>query len=220
MTDPGLTLSMSRRDAWKRGLLVALRVTLSLSVLFAAYFLIPTRSAGEKSDVPWLILDLVVFGAVVGLQVPAIIRARHPILRAVEAVAVVVPVYLFIFARIYLANSLHDESAFTQPLDTTSALYFTVTVFATVGFGDIVANTDGMRLLVTLQMLLNLAVFGLVFRLLISAARRGVARRGGTPDLGDQRDIMGQPELGSQPGAGDRVDASESESFGPGTGSV
>ena len=131
-----------------------------------------------------------------------------------------IPLYLFIFARVYLANSLHDESAFTRPLDTTTALYFTVTVFATVGFGDIVANTDAMRLLVTLQMLLNLVVFGLVFRLLISAARRGVARRGGTVDLGDQRDLMGQPELGSQPGAGDRVDSSEPDSFGPGTGSV
>jgi hypothetical protein len=192
-------MSLSRRDAWKRGLFVALRVTLSVSALFAAYFLIPTRSAGGKSDVPWLILDMLVFGAVVGIQVPAIIRARHPILRAVEAVAVVVPLYLFIFARIYLANSLHDQSAFNQPLDTTSALYFTVTVFATVGFGDIVAGTDSMRLLVTLQMLLNLVVFGLVFRLLISAARRGVARRGVEADLGDR-----EPP----------------DSFGPGTGSM
>jgi hypothetical protein len=199
MTEPALSLSLSRRDAWKRGLLVALRVTLSVSALFAAYFLIPTRSAGGKSDVPWLILDMLVFGAVVGIQVPAIIRARHPILRAVEAVAVVVPLYLFIFARIYLANSLHDQSAFNQPLDTTSALYFTVTVFATVGFGDIVAGTDSMRLLVTLQMLLNLVVFGLVFRLLISAARRGVARRGVEADLGDR---------------------DPPDSFGPGTGSM
>jgi voltage-gated potassium channel len=199
MTQPAPLMSLSRRDAWKRGLFVALRVTLSVSALFAAYFLIPTRSAGGKSDVPWLILDMLVFGAVVGIQVPAIIRARHPILRAVEAVAVVVPLYLFIFARIYLANSLHDQSAFNQPLDTTSALYFTVTVFATVGFGDIVAGTDSMRLLVTLQMLLNLVVFGLVFRLLISAARRGVARRGVEADLGDR-----EPP----------------DSFGPGTGSM
>jgi len=199
MTQPAPLMSLSRRDAWKRGLFVALRVTLSVSALFAAYFLIPTRSAGGKSDVPWLILDMLVFGAVVGIQVPAIIRARHPILRAVEAMAVVVPLYLFIFARIYLANSLHDQSAFNQPLDTTSALYFTVTVFATVGFGDIVAGTDSMRLLVTLQMLLNLVVFGLVFRLLISAARRGVARRGVEADLGDR-----EPP----------------DSFGPGTGSM
>ena len=36
-----------------------------------------------------------------------------------------------------------SRGSFTQPLDHTTALYFTVTVFATVGFGDIVAATDG-----------------------------------------------------------------------------
>ena len=52
-----------------------------------------------------------------------------------------------------------------------------MTVFATVGFGDIVATTGGMKMLVTVQMLLNLAVLGLVIRLLSSAAQKGVQRR-------------------------------------------
>ena len=43
-----------------------------------------------------------------------------------------------------------------------------------------------MRLLVTIQMMLNLVVLGLVIRLLTSAARRGVARRGEQPDLDDR----------------------------------
>ena len=83
--------------------------------------------------------------------------------------------------RIYLSSSLNNPSAFNQPLDNTTALYFTVTVFATVGFGDIVAQTNNTRLLVTLQMLLNLAVLGVVIRLITSAAQRGVARRGAQP---------------------------------------
>lgn len=161
------------------------RVTLSLSLLSVAYYLIPTSSLGEGSDVPWLILELGVFGVVVSVQVPAIVRAKYPILRAVEALAILIPLFLLIFARIYLSSSLNDPSAFTQPLDNTTALYFTVTVFATVGFGDIVAQTNSMRLLVSLQMLLNLAVLGVVIRLLTSAARRGVARRGGQPDTDD-----------------------------------
>jgi voltage-gated potassium channel len=175
----------SGRQVWTLGLFVALRVTLSVSVLCLAYMLIPTKTSGEGSDVPWLILELCVFGVVVGIQVPAIVKAKYPILRAVEALAILVPLYLLIFSRIYLSNSLADPSAFTQPLDKTTALYFTVTVFATVGFGDIVAKTDSMRLLVTFQMLLNLVVLGVVIRLLTGAARRGVARRGEPPDLGD-----------------------------------
>jgi voltage-gated potassium channel len=176
---------MTGTHAWRVGLLVLLRVTLSVSVLFAAYFLIPTKTSVRASDAPWLILELCVFGVVVGVQLPAIVRSHHPVLRAVEAIAVLIPLYLLIFARVYLSNSLSDPSAFSEPLDRTSGLYFTVTVFATVGFGDIVAQGNAMRLLVTLQMLLNLAVLGLVIRLLTSAARRGVARRGGNPDLGD-----------------------------------
>ena len=154
-----------------------IRVTVSVTVLLAVYYLVPTKSSGEDSDLPWLILELVIFGVVVAIQVPAIVKAKYPKLRAVEALAVTVPLFLLIFSRIYLSNSLTDPAAFTLPLDHTTALYFTVTVFATVGFGDIVAQTNGMRLLVTLQMLLDLAVLGLVIRLLTSAAQRGVQRR-------------------------------------------
>jgi voltage-gated potassium channel len=185
MTQLGPSMPRSARQVWTLGLFVLLRVTFSVSVLCLAYMLIPTKTSGEGSDVPWLILELCVFGVVVGIQVPAIVKAKYPILRAVEALAVLVPLYLLIFSRIYLSNSLMDPSAFTRPLDKTTALYFTVTVFATVGFGDIVAKTDSMRLLVTFQMLLNLVVLGLVIRLLTGAARRGVARRGEPPDLGD-----------------------------------
>ena len=169
------------RHAWKLALLTLLRATISISVLFTAYFLMPARRAGHGSDVPWLVVELCVFAVVVAVQVPAIIKAKHPILRATEALAILVPVYLLIFARIYLSSSLHDPSAFTRSLDNVTALYFTVTVFATVGFGDIVAETDSMRMLVTVQMLLNLVILGAVIRLLASAARRGVAQRGG-PD--------------------------------------
>jgi hypothetical protein len=42
-----------------------------------------------------------VFGAVVGIQLPAIVKAKYPILRVVEALAVLVPLYLLIFARVY-----------------------------------------------------------------------------------------------------------------------
>lgn len=174
-----------RRDVWIRGLFMLCRVLLAVSVLFATYFLIPARSGGGYG-VGWLILQLAVFGAVVGVQVPAIIRSRYPIMRAIESLAVLVVLYVLIFARIYLANSLHDPSGFSRSLDHITALYFTVTVFATVGFGDIVAQSDSMRLLVTLQMLLNLVVLGLGIRLLTSAARRGVARRGGQTDVGDR----------------------------------
>jgi voltage-gated potassium channel len=175
----------SRRQFWTLGLFLLLRMTLSVSALLLAYFLIPTRSAGRSADWPWLTLELCVFGVVVAFQAPAIVKARYPILRAIEALAILVSLYLLIFARIYLSSSIGDPAAFNQPLDKITALYFTVTVLSTVGFGDIVAQVNSMRLLVTLQMLLNLVLLGLVFRLLTASARQGVARRRGQADLGE-----------------------------------
>lgn len=186
MTQTGPVLPASRREAWKLGVALLVRVLLTVSALVAAYFLIPTRSSGAGSDLPWLILDLVVFGLIVAVRVPAIVKSKYPVVRAVETLALLVTVYLLIFARSYLSNSLSDPSGFSQPLDNVTALYFTVTVFATVGFGDIVARNEFMQLLVTVQMLLNLAVLGLLIRLITSAARRGIASRGGQPELGER----------------------------------
>ena len=53
-------------------------------------------------------------------------------------------------------------------IDANDALYFTVTVFATVGFGDISPASQGARL-VPAQMILNLLVLGLEVRLILSA---------------------------------------------------
>ena len=91
---------------------------------------------------------------------------------------------MFIFSRVYLETSLYDSATFSEPLDPISSLYFTVSVFATVGFGDVVPESGGARLVVTLQMLLNLVIVGGGIKLLASAARRGVSRRREGQDRG------------------------------------
>ena len=153
---------MSRRDKWVLGLRALAQVVVSMVILGTMYFLIPTKEAGQGSDLPWLLLELGLFAVVIGLQVPAIVNARFPVVRAAITLGVLVPLYLLVFARLYLSSSLGDPGAFNERLDNATALYFTVTTFATVGFGDIVAKTDGMRLVVTAQMLINLIVVGAV----------------------------------------------------------
>ncbi|WP_199904912.1 potassium channel family protein [Nocardioides sediminis] len=180
MSEPHVGRVPTTPRRWRVGLLVVLRIMLTWTALSAAYFFLPTPE--RAPDARWMAVQLLVFLVVGAFQVPAIIRSRYPIARAVEALALTVPLFLLIFARIYLETSLHDAGAFSEPLDRTAALYFTVTVFTTVGFGDIVAETSNARLMVVVQMLLNLVVLGAGIRLLASAARRGVARRGGVPD--------------------------------------
>jgi len=156
---------------------MCVRLSVSVVALLWVYYQIPVKGTDGNSDLPWLILELVIFGAIVGVQVPLITRARYPLLRGMESLALTILLFILIFARVYLSNSVADPAVFTQPLDKDTAVYFTVTVFATVGFGDIVAASNPMKLLVTLQMLLNLVVFGLVIRVISSAAQRGAARK-------------------------------------------
>ncbi len=46
-----------------------------------------------------------------------------------------------------------------------------------VGFGDVTAVTDGARLVVTLQMLLDILLVGILAKVVIGASRIGVERR-------------------------------------------
>src|ERR1700712_1862544 len=93
----------SHRTMAKVGLFMLLRITVSIVLLFAAYYFIPTRGDGGDSDLPWLALELVVFAIIVGIQVPTIVRSKYPRLRAVESLAVTIPLFLLIFSRIYLS---------------------------------------------------------------------------------------------------------------------
>jgi hypothetical protein len=68
-------------------------------------------------------------------------------------------------------------SNFSEPLTRTDALYFTVTVFATVGFGDITAKTEAARLVVTGQMIVDLVAIGLAVKVIVGAVKQGRQRQ-------------------------------------------
>ena len=54
----------------------------------------------------------------------------------------------------------------------TDGLYFAVTVFSTVGFGDITAKTEAARLVVTGQMIADLVILGLAVKIILGALSR------------------------------------------------
>jgi len=70
-----------------------------------------------------------------------------------------------------------SASNFGQKLTHTDALYFTVTVFTTVGFGDITAKSEGARLLATAQMMADLVVLGIGAKIILGAVTRGRQRQ-------------------------------------------
>lgn len=154
-----------------------LRAAFTAAVLVALYFVIPIEHRPHQSIALRLGVALGVFVVVLANEIRLIPGHERPMLRASVAMATVIPLFLVLFAWIYLTMSRADPTAFGGPLTRISALYFTVTVFSTVGFGDITAKTDVARLVVTVQMLADLAVVAVVVRLILGAATRGIDRQ-------------------------------------------
>ena len=154
-----------------------LRALGSAVVLVTIYYLLPLDHAARWLAITMLVIGLVALIGLVAYQVRAIIASPFPVLRAVEALAISVPLFLLLFASTYLVLAALAHGSFNQPMNHTNALYFTVTVFATVGFGDITAQTETARLLVTGQMIVDLIILGLGARVILSAVQRGRERR-------------------------------------------
>jgi subtilase family serine protease len=84
---------------------------------------------------------------------------------------------LVVFAAVFYLTAQVQPDSFSEQMDKIGALYFTVTVFSTVGFGDITAKTDLARTLVTIQMLFNLVVVGLIAKVILGAVNIGQKKR-------------------------------------------
>jgi voltage-gated potassium channel len=172
-----LTPAKRRRLIYRtmaRGLLAA-------SVLVVVYYLLPDRS-WTGAAVLRVLAGLLVFAGITAWQLRAIAGTRYPGLKAAEALSLILPLFLLMFASAYYEMERASAAAFTQPLTKTDALYFTVTVFSTVGFGDITAKSETARVVVIIQMLGDLALLAVGARLLLEAVHRGQQR--GT-DTGD-----------------------------------
>jgi len=146
------------------------------ALTLAAYAVLPLD--GEARSAVRLGVALLLVAGLVVWEVWRVIGAGVPTLRAIQALGTIVAVFLATFASSYLAMSHADPTRFDVPLDHVSAFYFTTTVFATVGFGDIAPHDHLGQIVVTAQMLLDLVLIGLVVRVIIAAARMGHRRRG------------------------------------------
>jgi voltage-gated potassium channel len=158
-----------------------LRAAGSTAVLVTIYYLLPLDHSVRWFAVTALVIGLAALVGLVAFQVRAISGSRYPGLRALEALGFTVPLFLLLFASTYLVLADLSARSFSQPMNHSDALYFTVTVFATVGFGDITATADTARLVVTGQMIIDLIILGLGARVILGAVSRGRQRRPAEP---------------------------------------
>jgi voltage-gated potassium channel len=155
----------------------ALRAVASAVALVTLYYVVPLDHISAEAAVAILAIGLVALTGLIVFQVRSIMLSRFPGLRAVEAIAVSVPLFLLLFAGTYVVMARFSVSAFTEPLTRTDALYFAVTTFATVGFGDITPRTEAARLVVTGQVVSDLIIVGFGVRVIAGAVRHGRQQR-------------------------------------------
>lgn len=159
-----------------------LRAVLTSGALLAVYLHVPLERRPHEEVALRLTVGLALFVAIVAFEARAIGNHKNPMLRATASLGLIIPFFLFLFAWIYLTMSISDPHAFHEVLNRFQALYFTVTVFSTVGFGDISPKNDAAQMVVTVQMLCDLAFLALVVRVVFGAATRGLqAKQGTTP---------------------------------------
>jgi voltage-gated potassium channel len=158
----------------------ALTIALWWVVVLGAFYVVPIGHESGLRAFVRLGADIAVIAAVFAWQIRRISLAALPELRAIEALGIVIVLFLVAFSGIYLGMSHETPFTFTQRLDQSKALYFTITVFSTVGFGDITPRTDAARLVVSAQMLLDLAIIGAVVRLIFNAARSRITPGAGS----------------------------------------
>jgi hypothetical protein len=144
----------------------------------AIYIVCPVPGQDAPPFLSWLVFAAGV--TVIVASVVALVRRRQAApedsgVRLEVLVAIVYGLVVF-FALTYLSLSTREDE-FVGIENRVDSMYFTVSTVATVGFGDVHAVGSAARLVVTIQMILDLLVIGIAARLVGPALARRWAER-------------------------------------------
>jgi hypothetical protein len=188
---PVRTLNPQQTVLLRRIVITTFRVMLTAAVILTLLTPVPglpdariqTQLALAAYMLAWIVIFLLVFR----WQIRRVARAVHPQTAMVEAIAVIFVLFVGVFAKCYHMLSLVNPATFTEPLTFFSSVYFSLTILATVGFGDITPVTDTARMLTMIQMVLDLILLGVAVRVVSGAAtRRAGNSDAASPPPGDQ----------------------------------
>jgi voltage-gated potassium channel len=179
-TDPIYLHDLDRVSRRRVLILAVARLVAFSVVVLSLYFVIPV--GGFNNDNPaaaWIRLAgvVLVFFAALALQLRMILMAHIPKVRAAAAVVETLLMFLCLFALLYSSMSSTDPSSFSEPLTKTDALYFTISTFATVGFGDITPVNQLARAVVSVQMIADLGALLLIAKVAFFAAGQRLGRK-------------------------------------------
>ena len=153
------------------------RTLLTVALLITVYAVMSPSDLAAGNVGMRLVGALLLFTGVLALQIFAIIRDPLPELRAGSSMITAVTLLVLMFSMTYATLASAHPEWFSEPLDKSSAIYFTVTILGTVGFGDITAIGHTARWVVTTQMIVDLILVVALGRVLLTAARAGRMRQ-------------------------------------------
>lgn len=155
-----------------------LRSILTALLIVVAYFSLPMTTSLAWDGLLTLIVGLGLLATLLVWQIREILVSHYPAARAVGALVVSVPLFLVTFATIYYVLADSQPGTWSEPLTRLDAAYYAVTVFATVGFGDVTAVSQTARAVTTLQMLSGLVLAGVIARVIVAAVQESRRRQG------------------------------------------
>ena len=155
------------------------RTFAAVTGLVVVYFVVPF-DWGDDWALVRTAAGVVVLAVIVVWQLRSIHDATYPRLRAAVLVTLTVAVSAVTFAAAYLAASNANPPSFNEPLDHIDALYFSLTVLSTVGFGDIHAVSSITRVMVTMHIVINVAVITVAARMAFAVAGAAAAKHAGS----------------------------------------
>jgi hypothetical protein len=173
---------LAKRERRRAVVRTTVRSVGAFAMILGIYYLLPVGEwGGDGVSALRLMLGVLFFAAVLAWQVRRILRSRVPALQAVEALIVAIPTFIAVYAGTYVSIAAAFPNSFSQPIDKSAALYFTVVTLGTVGYGDIAPVSTAARMAVSSQVMLDLVLIAMVVRLLTGAARRSLDRKAEPP---------------------------------------
>ena len=179
------------REIAKAAVGTVIRLFLGFWIIFGILNLVPDAPDG-RFVLPFLVaaLAIILYLWFFKRQLGAVYHARFPTLRAAEALVLIAAMFLAVFSMIYVMISLSDGSSFTEVLDPFTSYYFSLTVLATVGFGDITPVSTLARSVTMVQMALDLVFVAVLLRIIGGTVRRALAERHDEPQLPQAASVL------------------------------
>lgn len=151
-----------------------LTTTLAVAVGTTAYYLLPLRGHGAATlwtFVAAFACGLLVVAAAILVQV---VRYRSPGRHRASVAGVVAALYLAVlfFAAVYYGLATHVPSSIASLRTKTDALYYSLAITSTAGFGDVRSVSQLARAVTAVHMAFNIGYLGVVVAVLRGSDRR------------------------------------------------